>query len=77
MREVFIAIAQFKPKLAEPQKNIERMMQVVKYGGPANGLSALMASFSAALSDQDIADVVLHERKFAWPDAADDPQGKP
>ena len=31
MREVFIAIAQFKPKLAEPQKNIERMMQVIDH----------------------------------------------
>lgn len=31
MREVFIAIAQFKPKLAEPQKNIERMLQVIDH----------------------------------------------
>jgi predicted amidohydrolase len=31
MREVFVAIAQFKPKLAEPQKNIERMLQVIDH----------------------------------------------
>lgn len=31
MREVFIAVAQFKPKLAEPQKNLERITQVIDH----------------------------------------------
>src|SRR5712692_5609341 len=31
MREAFIAIAQFLPKLAEPQANIERMTQLIDH----------------------------------------------
>jgi len=55
----------------------ERMFKVVKFGGQANGLSALMAAFSSTLTDQDIADVIVHERRFAWPAAKDDPDVKP
>lgn len=31
MRQVLIAVAQFKPKLAEPNKNLERMTQVIDH----------------------------------------------
>lgn len=55
----------FTDKALMSQKTDERLFNVIKNGGAANGLSPLMAPWGSVLKDDQIRDVIAYIRTFA------------